>query len=100
VVIINQSEPLKFEIPEDKKEIFYSNQALITSDPMGLVFDFAQSSPQFNFGKIIARIGMSPQHAKAFLLALQERIDQYEKNFGPISSTSKMIDKIDKLDKD
>ncbi|OGD86321.1 hypothetical protein A2Z23_00180, partial [Candidatus Curtissbacteria bacterium RBG_16_39_7] len=76
---------LKFEIPEDKKEITYSNQALITNDPMGFVFDFAQSSPQFGFGKIVGRIGMSPQHAKALSQALQERVIQYEKDFGPIS---------------
>lgn len=97
---MTDSEPLTFEIPEDKKEIFYSNQALITNDPMGFVFDFAQSSPQFGFGKIIGRIGMSPQHAKAFLQALAERIDQYEKDFGPISLTSKMIEKVGKFDKD
>jgi len=100
VVKVANQQALKFEIPEDKKEISYSNQALITNDPMGFVFDFAQSSPQFGFGKIVGRIGMSPQHAKAFLQALEARIVQYEKDFGSISLTPKMVEKIGKFDKD
>jgi len=100
VKIPDQPEQLKFEIPEDKKEISYSNYALVTNDSMGFVFDFAQSSPQFGFGKIVARIGMSPQHAKAFLQVLEARIIQYEKDFGSISLNHKIVDKIGKLNKD
>lgn len=97
---MDQPQQLKFEIDPDKREIKYSNQALISSDPMGLVFDFAQASPQLGFAKIVARIGLSPQHAKAFLQALSERVAHFEKEFGQISITPKMIEKMGQLVKD
>jgi len=48
------------------------------------VFDFARVLPGKPKAKVYARIIKAPQHAKSFLLALQDNIKKYEEQYGEI----------------
>ncbi len=63
-------------------EPVYSNNANISHGPFDFTMNFVQVSPPS--GKLVAKVIMSPQHAKAFLTALQENIARFEKSFGQI----------------
>lgn len=84
------NEPINANIDHNKIEAKYSDQAMISHNPFGFTIDFGQMIPQMRMVKITNRIAMSPQHAKAFVEALEENIKNYEKNFGEITLTNKM----------
>lgn len=89
------NEQTNVNIDQDKIEAKYSDQALINHNPFGFSLDFAQLMPQFKMIKVLSRIAMSPQHAKAFAEALSENIKNYEKKFGEIELSKKMLDEAD-----
>jgi hypothetical protein len=70
----------------------YCNSAQIVVSFFDFNFDFNQTVPvQAEEGELpavstnlVQRIVMSPQHAKAFLNALQQNVDHYERQFGQI----------------
>ncbi|MGQ9618920.1 MAG: DUF3467 domain-containing protein [Candidatus Aminicenantia bacterium] len=66
----------------------YSNIAAIRHSREEFIFDFAfvfpDAPPDNPQGKLIARIILSPAHAKRFFLALEDNIRKYEKDFGNI----------------
>lgn len=75
---------LNIEIDEKTAEGIYSNFALINHSPAEFVVDFTRVLPGIAKAKVSARIVMTPQHAKSFLLALQDNIQKYESAFGAI----------------
>ncbi|MFZ5391832.1 MAG: DUF3467 domain-containing protein [Patescibacteria group bacterium] len=81
---------LQINIDPDKLEAKYSDAVFINHNPFGFTFDFAQHLPQMNMMKVINRLSISPQHAKALFNALGAQIKQYEKNFGNINLTAAM----------
>lgn len=80
----------QINIDQDKVDAKYCDQALISHNPFGFTFDFAQSIPQMNMLKILSRIAMSPEHTKAFVEALSDNLKKYEAQFGEIELTRKM----------
>jgi hypothetical protein len=62
----------------------YSNLAGIRHSREEFIFDFAFLFPDGPFGKLVARIIVSPAHAKRVLEALQANIKRYEDQFGTI----------------
>ena len=62
----------------------FSNLAQVASSQDAFVLDFAFL--QGKAGWLLARILMSPQHAKRFNMALAETIAKYESHFGKIDS--------------
>ena len=62
----------------------YSNLALIQHSPSEFIVDFARVLPNMPTAKIGARIITTPMHAKLLLRALQDNINKYEAQFGPI----------------
>lgn len=80
----------QINIDQDKIEAKYADQVLISHNPFGFSFDFAQQIPQMNMLKILSRISMSPQHTKAFIGALIDNLAKYEKQFGEINLSSQM----------
>jgi len=68
----------------------YCDQAMISHNPFGFTFDFAQQIPQMNTLKILSRIAMSPEHTKAFVEALKDNLEKYEAQFGEITLTKRM----------
>jgi len=81
---------LQVNIDPDKLEAKYSDAVFINHNPFGFTFDFAQHLPQMNMMKIITRLSISPQHAKALFNALGAQIKQYESHFGTINLTRAM----------
>ena len=70
--------------PEIAKGL-YSNLVIITHSHSEFVLDFATMLPGFPKPEVRSRIIMTPEHAKRLLLALQDNIEKYETQNGPIS---------------
>jgi transcriptional regulator with XRE-family HTH domain len=58
--------------------VLYTDSVLITTNTFGLVFDFAQSMGPTNQQNVVARVGMSKEHAEALLKILQEKLSSKE----------------------
>lgn len=77
---------LQIQIDEDVAQGIYVNMATVTHSPTEFLFDFIFVQPQQPRGKVRSRIITSPQHAKRFLLAMQENLRRYEERFGKIET--------------
>jgi hypothetical protein len=77
------SQQLQIEIPATL-EPAYSNFAVIQHSPSEFVIDFARILPNMPSAKVGARVLTTPMHAKLLLRALQDNIERYEAQYGPI----------------
>jgi len=75
---------LNIEIDEDIAQGIYSNLAAISHMASEFVIDFIRVLPNLPKAKVKSRIILTPENAKALLLALKDNIAKYENNFGPI----------------
>jgi hypothetical protein len=75
---------INIELTDDTAEGIYSNLVLITHSPAEFIFDFARVLPGKSKAKVYSRIIKAPQHAKSFLLALQDNVRKYEEQHGEI----------------
>ncbi|KAA3657185.1 MAG: DUF3467 domain-containing protein [Calditrichaeota bacterium] len=78
---------INIELGEKEAQGIYSNLALITHSNAEFVIDFTRLVPGVPKSKVYARIIMTPQHAKALMLALKENIEKYESKFKEIQLT-------------
>ncbi|MCS6846574.1 MAG: DUF3467 domain-containing protein [Anaerolineae bacterium] len=62
----------------------YSNLVVIQHTPSEFVLDFARILPNMPAARVGARIVTTPMHAKLLLRALQQNIERFEAQFGPI----------------
>jgi hypothetical protein len=67
-------------------EGLYSNMASIMSGPAEFFIDFGRVVPGRADFKVLARIIMTPVHAKQLALALAEHVRQYERAHGEIGA--------------
>lgn len=84
----------QINIDPDKIDAKYCDQAMISHNPFGFSFDFAQQIPQMRMLKILSRVAMSPEHTKAFSEVLADSLKRYEEKFGEIELTKKMRDEV------
>ena len=75
---------INIELGEKEAEGIYSNLAIITHSPAEFVIDFTRVLPGVPKAKVHARVIMTVQHAKLFLMALEDNIGKYELKFGEI----------------
>lgn len=75
---------LSLEISPEVAEGTYANLVMITHSPSEFVIDFIRLMPGMPQGRVKARIIVTPDHAKRLLAALQENIQLYERQYGPI----------------
>lgn len=75
---------ITFEIKPEIEGGVYSNLAAVVHSPNEFIFDFAMAVPGKDSAPVRARIITSPQHAKQFLMALQENVINYERVHGEI----------------
>jgi hypothetical protein len=75
---------ISIDIPKDLRAV-YANVAFISHTPAEMVFDFAQVLPRMPRGNIMARVIMSPMHAKMLQAALTQNIQNFERQFGKIN---------------
>ncbi len=79
-----EEKKLNINIAPDKATGIFANLALIAHTPSEFVLDFAQLMPGIQQANVVSRIVTTPQHAKRLLLALQDNVAKYEKQFGEI----------------
>lgn len=78
---------LTFEVKSDIECGVYSNVAGIAHSKNEFILDFAMIVPGRNTAVVRSRIVTNPEHAKQFMMALQENIENYERVFGEIKVT-------------
>lgn len=74
----------QIELPADVAQGDYANFAIITHSSSDFVLDFARVLPGVPKAQVKSRVILAPEHAKRLLMALQENIVRYEREFGPI----------------
>ena len=81
------NQQLQIELKPEVAEGTYSNLAILTHSSSEFVADFVQMMPGMQKAQVRSRIIMAPEHAKRLLMALQDNVQKYEKQFGPIRLT-------------
>ncbi len=79
---------IAIEVPKELEAV-YANLAFISHTPAELVIDFAQYLPRMPKGKVVARVIMSPLHAKMLQYALAQNLATYERQFGEVKLPQK-----------
>lgn len=80
----NTSREIKLDIDKETAKGTYSNMALISHTGAEFFIDFVLAYPRQQ-PTVTSRMILSPQHAKALLLSLQENVRRFEARFGEIS---------------
>lgn len=79
---------LEISVDLSCEEAVYSNAVHIVHSPFDFVLNFLQVSPPK--GKPVAKVILSPQHAKSFVENLKEDISKYEAQYGVINVSKEM----------
>ena len=82
----NQQQGLQLELPQAVAQGEYANFAIITHSSSDFIIDFARVLPGVPKAQVKSRVILAPEHAKRLLVALQENIFRYEREFGAIKS--------------
>lgn len=80
---------INIELDEKISSGEYANFVVVTHSPAEFVMDFTRILPGVPKAKVHSRIIMAPQHAKAFLGALNENIKKFESKHGEIKLPSR-----------
>lgn len=78
---------LNIELPEEVAEGIYSNLAIISHSQSEFIVDFIRMVPNVPKAKVKSRVILTPQHAKRLLKALNDNVQKFEKQFGPINDS-------------
>ena len=81
---MEEKKGLQIELTPEVAEGIYSNLAIISHSSSEFVIDFARTMPGVPKAPVKSRVELAPEHAKRLLLALQENLAKYEKQFGTI----------------
>lgn len=79
-----QDQQINIELDEKTAEGIYSNLAIINHSPSEFVIDFVTIMPGVPKSKVKSRVILTPQHAKRFLSALAQNIENFERSHGQI----------------
>lgn len=60
----------------DRTPILYTDNIMVTTNDEGVVVDFCQRIGSTSQVRVVARIGMSRDHAKKFLMVLASQVEQ------------------------
>ena len=82
---------LNIELDENVAQGTYANLAVITHSSSEFILDFVRVMPGLPKSKVQSRIILTPEHAKRLLRALQDNIQKFESNFGPIEVQSSKL---------
>lgn len=84
----NQKKPqengLQIELTPQVAEGKYTNLALLSHSHAEFIMDFARVMPGMPKAPVVSRLILAPEHAKRLLMALQDNIMKYERQFGTI----------------
>lgn len=79
-----QQQQIKVELGDTEAEGIYCNMCMIMHSPTEIVLDYARVMPRSRKTRVLARIIMTPMHAKLMLQALDDNLKKFEKQFGEI----------------
>lgn len=79
-----QAQQINIELGDKEAEGLYANLAMIHNSPTETIIDFARVMPRTPKAKVVARVIMTPMHAKLLLQTLQTNIKKHEEQFGEI----------------
>lgn len=85
----NQQGQFQIELPQEAAQGEYANFAIITHSSSDFILDFARVLPGLPKAQVRSRVILAPEHAKRLLMALQENIMRYEREFGQIKIPNK-----------
>ena len=77
---------IPIKIPDDVLRGSYANQMIVAHTREEFLLDFINLFPPG--GVVNARIIVSPGHLKRMIRALQDNLQRYEAEFGPLSEAS------------
>ena len=80
---------INIELDEKISSGEYANFVVVTHSPAEFVMDFTRILPGVPKAKVHSRIIMAPQHAKAYLAALNDNINKFEAKNGEIKMPSR-----------
>ncbi len=75
---------INIELSEEVAQGTYSNLAIITHSSSEFVLDFVRIMPGVPKANVKSRVILTPEHAKRLLMALEDNVNKYEKQHGPI----------------
>jgi hypothetical protein len=78
------AQQINIELGEKEAEGIYANLAMITHSPTEVVIDFSRIMPRTPKARVLARIIMTPMHAKLLEKALADNLKKFESQFGEI----------------
>lgn len=81
---------LNIELGEKEAEGIYANLAMLIHSPTEIIIDFARVMPRMPKAKVLARIIMTPMHAKLLHNALKDNLEKFEKQYGEIKTYGSM----------
>ena len=79
-----QEGKLNIELTEEVADGVYSNLVIISHSNTEFVLDFVKVMPGMPKAKVKSRVLMTPQHAKRLKKALEDNINKFEAQHGPI----------------
>ena len=79
-----QPQQINIELGDKEAEGVYANLAMIMHSPTEIIFDFARVMPRSPKARVLARIIMTPMHAKLLHKALTDNLKKFEGQFGEI----------------
>lgn len=79
-----QKGQLNIELTEEVAQGTYSNLAIIAHSSSEFVIDFVRIMPGTPKSQVKSRIILTPEHAKRLMYALQDNIQKFENQNGPI----------------
>lgn len=78
----NEPQAMQITTGDELSRGRYSNTMLVAHGPEEFVMDWLLQSP--SGPHLVARIIVTPMHMKRIVKALQENVENYERNFGEI----------------
>ena len=75
---------IKVQLDDKEAEGIYTNLAMINHNPSEVIIDFARVMPPTLKARVLARVIMTPMHAKLLHKVLTENLEKFEKKFGEI----------------
>ncbi len=80
-----EKKDLQIELTPEVAGGTYANLAVITHSASEFIADFVCLLPGMPKAQVKSRIILTPEHAKRLLLALEDNVIKYEKQFGKIN---------------
>lgn len=77
---------IQIELSEEIAQGTYANLAIIAHSSSEFILDFIRLVPGVPKAKVQSRIILTPENAKRLLFALQDNINRYEDQFGPVKT--------------